>query len=587
MSQNLKPENFAQCPLPITAHDTVQLSHGSGGKMMNNLISKLFLWAFDNPTLNKLDDQAVLELNGQRLAFSTDSFVVDPLFFPGGDIGELAVNGTVNDVCMSGARPLFLSAGFIIEEGFSLEELKTIVESMKRAAEKAGVMIVTGDTKVVNKGKGDKVFINTTGIGLIDGNCNLSSQNLQPGDMLILSGSPVDAQQPDSDHHRLIRCVLAGAGPAVVSVNHTADTTLGQPSPTGVSTSTHFTLESGYWPALCSLDTDRDGMPDWWEIANGLDPAVNDAGDDPDGDGLTNLQEYQNFTDPQSADSDGDGMPDGWEVDNGLDPTADDASQDADGDGLTNLEEHQNGTDPNDPDTDGDGLNDGDEVNVYHTDPRDADSDSDGLSDGDEVNVYHTDPNDADSDGDGASDGDAVDQGSDPNDPNSHPSYLVYLPLALKSYAPPAPAPGDAYEVDDTCSQANDIAVDGTAQHHDFFVAHDKDWLRFPAVAGRAYVIQTFNLGPDADTILELYAPNCGVLLTSDDDGGDGYASRIEYVVGSSDTYYVRVKPYDWSVTGAGTSYDVAVWESLTGAASAPWPAAVGDEGPKPPAPEE
>lgn len=192
MNPNPSPESFAQCPLPITAHDTVQLSHGSGGKMMNDLISKLFRWAFDNPTLNKLDDQAVLELNGQRLAFSADSFVVDPLFFPGGDIGELAVNGTVNDVCMSGARPLFLSAGFIIEEGFSLEELKKIVESMKHAVEKANVVIVTGDTKVVNKGKGDKVFINTAGLGLIEGDFNLSSQNLQPGDVLILSGSLAD-----------------------------------------------------------------------------------------------------------------------------------------------------------------------------------------------------------------------------------------------------------------------------------------------------------------------------------------------------------------------------------------------------------
>ncbi len=159
---------------------------------MNNLISKLFLWAFDNPTLNKLDDQAVLDINGQRLAFSTDSFVVDPIFFPGGDIGELAVNGTINDVSMSGAKPLFLSAGFIIEEGFSLEELKKIVESMQFAAKNAGVAIVTGDTKVVNKGKGDKVFINTAGIGLIEHDFVLSSENLLPGDVLLLNGSLAD-----------------------------------------------------------------------------------------------------------------------------------------------------------------------------------------------------------------------------------------------------------------------------------------------------------------------------------------------------------------------------------------------------------
>jgi hydrogenase expression/formation protein HypE len=180
---------FLQCPLPITRHDTVQLAHGSGGKMMNDLISKLFLWAFDNPYLNKLDDQAVVEINGTRLSISTDSFVVDPIFFSGGDIGELAVYGTVNDVCMSGARPLFLSAGFVLEEGFALEDLRRIVESMRRAAARAGVIIVTGDTKVVNKGKGDKIFINTTGIGHIEHGFALSSRNLQPSDILILSGS--------------------------------------------------------------------------------------------------------------------------------------------------------------------------------------------------------------------------------------------------------------------------------------------------------------------------------------------------------------------------------------------------------------
>jgi hydrogenase expression/formation protein HypE len=178
-----------QCPLPITRHDTIQLGHGSGGKMMSDLIGKLFLWAFDNPYLRKLDDQAVVEINGVRLAISTDSFVVDPIFFPGGNIGELAVYGTVNDVCMSGARPLFLSAGFVLEEGFSLDDLRKIVESMRAAAARAGVMIVTGDTKVVNKGKGDKIFINTTGIGLVDHGFSLSSGNLQPGDILLLSGS--------------------------------------------------------------------------------------------------------------------------------------------------------------------------------------------------------------------------------------------------------------------------------------------------------------------------------------------------------------------------------------------------------------
>ncbi|MFQ5706356.1 MAG: hydrogenase expression/formation protein HypE [bacterium] len=189
MKEALTPEEFAHCPLPIARHDTIQLSHGSGGKMMNDLISKLFLWAFDNEKLRRLDDQAVLDINGQRVAFSTDSFVVDPIFFPGGDIGELAVNGTINDVCMSGARPLFLSAAFIIEEGFPLADLKRIVESMQRAAQRAGVLVVTGDTKVVNKGKGDKVFINTAGLGVLEHEREISAGNLQPGDNLLINGS--------------------------------------------------------------------------------------------------------------------------------------------------------------------------------------------------------------------------------------------------------------------------------------------------------------------------------------------------------------------------------------------------------------
>lgn len=184
--------NMGNCPLPITEHSTVQLGHGSGGKMMNDLISNLFVWAFNNPTLSAMNDQAELQINGSRIAFSTDSFVVDPLFFPGGDIGDLAVNGTVNDVSMSGARPMFLSTGFIVEEGFSLNSLKRIVESMQAAAQKAGVAIVTGDTKVVNKGKGDKVFINTAGIGVIEHDFKLSSDQIQPGDAVILSGTIAD-----------------------------------------------------------------------------------------------------------------------------------------------------------------------------------------------------------------------------------------------------------------------------------------------------------------------------------------------------------------------------------------------------------
>ncbi len=189
MTKSLRPEDFANCPLPITAHDTIQLGHGSGGRMMNELISRLFLWAFDNPILARLDDQAVLALDRNRIAVSTDSFVVDPLFFPGGNIGDLAVNGTVNDVCMCGAKPLFLTAGFIIEEGLPLEELKRIVVSMRVAAEAAGVRIVSGDTKVVNRGKADKIFINTTGIGVLAHDFTISSGNLKAGDKVILSGS--------------------------------------------------------------------------------------------------------------------------------------------------------------------------------------------------------------------------------------------------------------------------------------------------------------------------------------------------------------------------------------------------------------
>jgi hydrogenase expression/formation protein HypE len=191
MKKSIKPEQLS-CPLPITEHDTIQLSHGSGGKLTNELIGKLFVWAFDNPALRKQDDQAVVEIRGQKLSFTTDSFVVDPIFFPGGDIGELAVNGTVNDICMNGATPLYLSAGMIIEEGFPLTDLEKIVISMKDAASQAGVAIVTGDTKVVNKGKGDKIFINTAGIGLIEHDLDISSSNLKPGDVIIISGTIAD-----------------------------------------------------------------------------------------------------------------------------------------------------------------------------------------------------------------------------------------------------------------------------------------------------------------------------------------------------------------------------------------------------------
>ena len=178
----------AACPLPLPHHEHIVLGHGSGGKLSAELLERVFLPAFRNQYLDKLDDQAVLQVNGSRLAFTTDSFVVTPLFFPGGDIGKLAINGTVNDLAMCGARPLYLAAAFILEEGLSTEELRRIVQSMSEAAKDAGVQLVTGDTKVVNRGKGDKIFISTTGIGVIERPVNISADRAQAGDRIILSG---------------------------------------------------------------------------------------------------------------------------------------------------------------------------------------------------------------------------------------------------------------------------------------------------------------------------------------------------------------------------------------------------------------
>jgi hydrogenase expression/formation protein HypE len=176
------------CPLPIFEHKKIVLGHGSGGKLTAELIEKVFLPAFANPILEKLDDQAVLEINGTRLAFTTDGFVVTPIFFPGGDIGRLAVNGTVNDLAMSGARPLYLSAAFILEEGLAAGDLQRVVESMGVAAREAGVQLVTGDTKVVDRGKGDQVFITTTGIGVIERPVHISASRARAGDKILLSG---------------------------------------------------------------------------------------------------------------------------------------------------------------------------------------------------------------------------------------------------------------------------------------------------------------------------------------------------------------------------------------------------------------
>lgn len=168
--------------------DRITLAHGAGGKATHTLIDAVFLDAFDNPTLQRMEDGATVAAGPAQLAFTTDSFVVSPLFFPGGDIGDLAVNGTVNDLVMCGARPLWLSAGFILEEGFGVADLQRVAASMRRAADLAGVQIVTGDTKVVERGKGDGCYINTSGVGLLDRGLSLSAASAKPGDVVIVSG---------------------------------------------------------------------------------------------------------------------------------------------------------------------------------------------------------------------------------------------------------------------------------------------------------------------------------------------------------------------------------------------------------------
>ncbi len=177
------------CPIPISDYPTVQLAHGGGGRLSQMLIEEMFVAAFDNPVLAQLHDGAILDIGANRLALSTDSYVVHPLFFPGGDIGSLAVHGTVNDVAMCGARPIALSAGFIIEEGLPMEDLWRIVRSMSDAAHGAGVAVVTGDTKVVDRGKGDGIYINTTGIGVIGDDVEISPHRARPGDVVLLSGA--------------------------------------------------------------------------------------------------------------------------------------------------------------------------------------------------------------------------------------------------------------------------------------------------------------------------------------------------------------------------------------------------------------
>jgi len=172
--------------------DKILLDHGSGGKISHSLTTDMLLPVFDSPILAELNDGAIFELNGQRMAFSTDSYTVDPIFFPGGNIGDLAINGTVNDLAMCGATPLYLSVGLIIEEGFTLADLGKIVDDMGAAARAAEVSVVTGDTKVVPKGAVDRIFINTSGIGLIPSSINVASRNAAIGDRIILSGTIAD-----------------------------------------------------------------------------------------------------------------------------------------------------------------------------------------------------------------------------------------------------------------------------------------------------------------------------------------------------------------------------------------------------------
>ena len=188
MSNQAASLSALSCPAPLPAVDCVLLGHGSGGRLSADLLQKIFLPAFENSILSRLDDQAIVKVNGESLAFTTDSFVVKPLFFSGGDIGSLAVHGTVNDLAMGGARPLYLSAAFILEEGLPLETLRRVVESFRRAAVVAEVEVVTGDTKVVEKGSCDGIFINTSGIGLVKPGLHLSADLAQSGDRILLSG---------------------------------------------------------------------------------------------------------------------------------------------------------------------------------------------------------------------------------------------------------------------------------------------------------------------------------------------------------------------------------------------------------------
>jgi hydrogenase expression/formation protein HypE len=193
MDEKIKDvQNGFACPLPMMDYKNVLMAHGGGGKLTHQLIKNMFVSRFGNELLEPLHDGAMFSVGGIRFAFSTDSYVINPIFFPGGDIGNLAVNGTVNDLAMCGAHPLYLSSAFIIEEGLPMEDLWRIVRSMEAAAAAAGVQLVTGDTKVVDRGSGDKIFINTSGIGIIPDGVEIDPRRAQPGDKIIINGTIAD-----------------------------------------------------------------------------------------------------------------------------------------------------------------------------------------------------------------------------------------------------------------------------------------------------------------------------------------------------------------------------------------------------------
>lgn len=215
------------CPVPLSHHQQIVMGHGSGGKMSHDLVERLFLPRFDNPALLAGDDAAVVSLpDGTRLAFSTDAHVVWPLFFPGGDIGRLAVCGTVNDVAVMGAQPAYLTASFVLEEGLDVDLLERVVDSMAAAASEAGIQIVSGDTKVVQRGKADGLYISTSGVGLIPAGRDLSGRNACPGDVVLISG-------PIGDHGIAVLAARGDLGfeidiqSDVAPLNHLVEAILG------------------------------------------------------------------------------------------------------------------------------------------------------------------------------------------------------------------------------------------------------------------------------------------------------------------------------------------------------------------------